>query len=107
VIASRLQELLPWHWSPNHAAGGLTVWPPAIAHLRIKLNDVEPAVVHRIEVPLTIRLNRLHLVLQKAMGWTNSHLHQIRSRDVGWGRPDPDSGDGTLDGSKARCIGVL
>ena len=79
----------------------------SIAHLRIKLNDVEPAVVRRVEVPLTIRLDRLHLVLQAAMGWTNSHLYEIRARDVGWGSPDPDFGDGPLDASKARLIDVL
>jgi hypothetical protein len=49
----------------------------------------------------------LHLVLQAAMGWTNSHLHEIRARDVGWGRPDPLFGDGPLDASKARLIDVL
>ena len=79
----------------------------SIAHLRIKLDDVEPAVVRRVEVPLTIRLDRLHLVLQAAMGWTNSHLYEIRARDVGWGRPDPDFGDGPLDASKARLVDVL
>jgi hypothetical protein len=79
----------------------------SIARLRIKLDDVEPAVVRRVEVPLTIRLDRLHLVLQAAMGWTNSHLYEIRARDVGWGRPDPDFGDGPLDASKARLIDVL
>ena len=79
----------------------------SIAHLRIKLDDVEPAVVRRIEVPLTIRMDRLHLVLQAAMGWTNSHLYEIRARDVGWGSPDPDFGDGPLDASKARLIDVL
>jgi hypothetical protein len=79
----------------------------SIAHLRIKLDDVEPAVVRRVEVPLTIRLDRLHLVLQAAMGWTNSHLYEIRARDVGWGSPDPDFGDGPLDASKARLIDVL
>jgi len=78
-----------------------------IARLRIKLDDVEPAVVRRVEVPLTIRLDRLHLVLQAAMGWTNSHLYEIRARDVGWGRPDPHFGDGPLDASKARLIDVL
>ncbi len=78
-----------------------------IAHLRIKLDDVEPAVVRRVEVPLTIRLDRLHLVLQAAMGWTNSHLYEIRARDVGWGTPDPDFGDGPLDASKARLVDVL
>ena len=79
----------------------------SIAHLRIKLDDVEPAVVRRVEVPPTIRLDRLHLVLQAAMGWTNSHLYEIRARDVGWGSPDPDFGDGPLDASKARLIDVL
>jgi hypothetical protein len=78
-----------------------------IAHLRIKLDDVEPAVVRRVEVPLTIRLDRLHLVLQAAMAWTNSHLYELRARDLGWGMPDPDFGDGPLDASKARLIDVL
>ncbi len=78
-----------------------------IAHLRIKLDDVEPAVVRRVEVPLTIRLDRLHLVLQAAMGWTNSHLYEIRARDIGWGITDPDFGDGPLNASKARLIDVL
>ncbi|HEY6434416.1 MAG TPA: hypothetical protein VIZ17_20775 [Acetobacteraceae bacterium] len=44
--------------------------------------------MRRVEVPLTIRLDRLHLGLQVAMGRTNSHLHEIRARDVRWGRPD-------------------
>ena len=79
----------------------------SIAHRRIKLDDVEPTVVRRVEVPLTIRLDHLHLVLQAAMGWTNSHLYEIRARDVGWGSPDPDFGDGPLDASKARLIDVL
>jgi hypothetical protein len=79
----------------------------SIAHLRVKLDNVEPAVVRRLEVPLTIRLDRLHLALQAAMGWTNSHLYEIRARDVGWGMPDPDFGDGPLDASKARLADVM
>jgi hypothetical protein len=78
-----------------------------IAQLRIKLNDVEPAVLRWIEVPLTIRLDRLHLVLQAAMGWTNSHLYEFRARDIGWGVPDPDFGDGPFDARKARLIDAL
>jgi hypothetical protein len=78
-----------------------------IAHLRIKLDDVEPAVVRRLEVPLAIRLDRLHLVLQAALGWTNSHLYEFRARDVGWGVPDPNFDDGPLDASKARLGDVL
>jgi Plasmid pRiA4b ORF-3-like protein len=78
-----------------------------IARLKITLDDVKPAVLRRIEVPLTIRLDRLHLALQAAMGWTNSHLYEIRAREVGWGIPDPDWGDGSLDARKAHLIDAL
>jgi len=78
-----------------------------IAQLKITLDEVEPAVMRRVEVPLGIRLDRLHLVFQAAMGWTNSHLYEIRARDVGWGIPDPDFGDGPLDARKARLADVL
>jgi hypothetical protein len=61
----------------------------------------------RIDVPLTIRLDRLHLVFQAAMGWTDRHLYEIRARDVGWGLPDPDWGEGPLDARKTRLIDVL
>ena len=79
----------------------------SIARLLVTLDDVKPAVRRRVEVPLAIRLDRLHLVLQAAMGWTNSHLYEIRARDVGWGLPDPDFGDGPLDAKKARLVDVL
>lgn len=78
-----------------------------IACLKVTLNDVKPAVQRRVEVPLAIRLDRLHLVLQAAIGWTNSHLYEIRAGDVGWGLPDPDFGEGPLDARKARLIDVL
>ena len=64
----------------------------SIARLKITLDRVKPTVLRRIEVPLGIRLDRLHLVIQVAMGWTDSHLYEIRAGDVGWGIPDPDWG---------------
>lgn len=79
----------------------------AIARLKIVLDHVQPQVLRRIEVPLTIRLDRLHLSLQAALGWTNSHLYEIRARDVGWGMPDPYGNDGPLDAQKTRLIDVL
>lgn len=79
----------------------------SIARLKITLDEVKPAVLRWVEVPLSIRLDRLHLVLQAAMGWTNSHLYEIRARDVGWGIPDPDWGGGPLDARKARLLDVI
>jgi hypothetical protein len=80
----------------------------AIARLKITLEDVKPQVLRRIDVPLTIRLDRLHIVLQAALGWTNTHLWEIRAGDIGWGPQDEDDfGDGPLDAGKTRLIDVL
>ena len=79
----------------------------AIARLKIILNDVEPTVLRRIEVPLALQLDRLHLTIQAAMGWTNSHLYKIRAGDFGWGVPDPDWGGGLRDARKAKLLDVL
>lgn len=78
-----------------------------IACLKIALDDVEPKVERRIEVPLSIRLDRLHAVLQAALGWTNSHLWEFRAGEAGWGIPDRDWGDGPNDAAKATLINVL
>src|SRR5258706_2342647 len=67
-----------------------------IVRLKITLDDIEPAVMRRIEVPLGVRL-----------GWTNSHLWEFRARDVGWGMPDPGWSDGPRDASKATLLAVL
>jgi hypothetical protein len=45
----------------------------------VALSDVEPQVLRRFDVPLRIKLNRLHDVIQAAMGWTDSHLYEFRA----------------------------
>ena len=60
-----------------------------VARLRITLNDVEPQPMRDIEVPLTIGLDRMHEVIQAAMGWTDTHLHEFRVGDAGHQRPRP------------------
>lgn len=75
-----------------------------IARLKITLDNVTPVVLRRVEVPFDIRLDRLHLTIQAAMGWTNSHLYEIRAGGVGWSTPYPDAdwaGD-FIDARKAR-----
>jgi hypothetical protein len=80
-----------------------------IARLKITLDDIKPTILRRVEVPFCIRLDRLHLTIQAAMGWTNSHLYELRAGDVGWSTPYPEadwSGD-FLDARKARLGDVL
>ena len=80
-----------------------------VARLKITLDSVKPAVLRRVEVPFDIRLDRLHLTIQAAMGWTNSHLYELRARDVGWSTPLPGihGGGDFLDARKARLDDVL
>ena len=79
-----------------------------IARLRIILNDVEPMPMRHIEVPLKIRLDRLHEVIQAAMGWTDTHLYEFRVGDAGWGMPHPDGFyDGPMDAKKMTLEKLL
>jgi len=80
-----------------------------LARLKITLDKVKPVVLRRVEVPFDIRLDRLHLTIQAAMGWTNSHLYEIRAGGVGWSTPYPDAdwaGD-FIDARKARLGDIL
>jgi hypothetical protein len=58
-------------------------------HLKVMLVGSKPPIWRRIAVKDTIKLPRLHLVLQLVMGWTNSHLHRFRAGEVYYGTP-PD-----------------
>tara|TARA_R110002072_G_scaffold249922_10_gene408815 strand:+ start:2644 stop:2805 length:162 start_codon:yes stop_codon:yes gene_type:complete len=40
----------------------------------IKLLDMPYLITSQLEVPATIRLDHLHAVFQRAMGWHNTHL---------------------------------
>src|SRR5262245_28628077 len=65
-----------------------------IARLRIEIDDARPPVIRRFEVPVTIRLDDLHFVLQIAIGWQNCHLFEFRVGETAWGlldRDDPES----------------
>ncbi len=45
--------------------------------LQVILHGSQPPILRRLQVPGTANLGWLHAVLQVAMGWTNSHLHQF------------------------------
>ena len=55
--------------------------PASSYHLKIVLNQTKPPVWRRLQVPGSASLGWLHAVIQVAMGWTNSHLHQFRVGD--------------------------
>jgi Plasmid pRiA4b ORF-3-like protein len=64
-----------------------------ILQLKISLVGVsKPPVWRRVLVPETMRLNRLHDVIQVAMGWHDGHLHAFEAGGVDYGPPDPELG---------------
>ena len=66
--------------------------PGLIARIKVVMDEVKPVVMRRLEIPLALRLDRLHTTLQVAIGWTDSHLYEFRIKSIGFGIPDPDLG---------------
>ncbi|MCW6008256.1 plasmid pRiA4b ORF-3 family protein [Micromonospora sp. CPCC 205371] len=64
--------------------------PRQIYQLKVTLADVRPAVWRRVLVPGGYTLDRLHRVIQYAMGWQDYHLHSFDVEGVQYGEPDPD-----------------
>jgi len=58
--------------------------------LRIELQCIEPLIWRRILVPETLKLSKLDRIVQAAMGWTNSHLHDWRIGSQRYGVPDAE-----------------
>lgn len=77
--------------------------------IKVTLKDVTPEVMRYLVVPLALRLDRLHLTLQAAFGWTNSHLFEFRAGDMSWGIPNPDDafGDPPIDARKTRLYDIV
>lgn len=70
--------------------------------LRVTLREVSPPVARVIDVPARYTLPELHLVLQAALGWTESHLHQFVVGELRYGVPSDDDWDGQRDEAGVR-----
>jgi hypothetical protein len=64
-----------------------------IYQLKVTLKDSKPSIWRRVLVPGDISLSKLHQILQIAMGWEDSHLHQFIVGGAYYGEPDPDFRD--------------
>jgi len=83
-----------------------------IARLRVEIDEVTPVVVRRVDVPLDIRLDDLHFVLQIAIGWQNCHPFEFRAGAGGdgprWGLVDKDDPDSSpLPAERATLADLL
>ena len=64
--------------------------PPGNTYqLRVALKGTRPPIWRRFLVSPSMRLSRLHDVLQAVMGWYDSHLHMFTKGRQGYMLPDP------------------
>ncbi len=64
-----------------------------ILQLRITLRYSDPPIWRRVLVPSDLSLAHLHDVIQRAMGWTDSHLHCFEIDGVPYGVPEQEMDD--------------
>lgn len=74
-----------------------------LLRVRITLTDVaEPPVWRRVLIPAGYTLDRVHAVIQAAMGWQESHLHAFLIGDCEYRAAYPDDEFEGLDESRFR-----
>jgi hypothetical protein len=78
-----------------------------IARLRVEIEEVEPAVVRRREVPLDIRLDKLNVILQVAIGWQNCHPFEFRHGETVYGLVSSQNEENPLPAEKATLVDLV
>lgn len=83
--------------------------PKHVYQLRVELLHIAPAVWRRILVPGSVKLSKLDRIVQAAMGWTNSHLHEWNIAQQRYGILDEEwfDSDDILDERKFTVGAVL
>ena len=59
--------------------------PASVHQLKVTLLGGRPPIWRRLLIPSNITLTKLHDIIQLAMGWHHSHLHQFRVGDTFYG----------------------
>jgi Plasmid pRiA4b ORF-3-like protein len=79
-------------WALGRRLGAPAPGAP-VFQVKITLAEVDdPPVWRRLLLPANMRLDRLHQVIQAAMGWENYHLHVFSDGRTRYGVPDPELG---------------
>ncbi len=78
-----------------------------VYQIKVTLEGIKPPIWRRLLVSSTISLKDFHEILQTAIGWTDSHLHQFEARGEVYGVPDLDLGVTTKNEARVRLADVL
>lgn len=77
-----------------------------VAQLKVTLTQTTPPIWRRVQVPRGTSLENLHWVIQLAMGWTNSHMHQFKVGKTYYGTSYPDGFDGATETKDERKVTI-
>ncbi len=81
--------------------------PVATYQLKITLKYVRPPIWRRVQVSSDITLARLHRIVQAAMGWYDSHLHQFIVGETYYGVPSREDLSEVKDEKEVRLDQIL
>lgn len=62
--------------------------PAGILQLRITLQGIDPPIWRRVLVPNEFSFGELHEVVNRVMGWDNSHPHVFKIGEIRYGHPE-------------------
>src|SRR2546428_5012640 len=65
--------------------GGVSLY-----QIKITLKESKPTIWRRVVVRADMPLPKFHNVIQIAMGWTDSHLHQFHAGKTRYAIPNPE-----------------
>ena len=91
---------------PMPARNGRNAGTTRVYRLTITLEGIRPAIWRRFEVSSAITVAKLHRVLQRVMGWCDTHLHQFFVDGRAVGVRDRESGDEVEDEKKLTLAEV-
>jgi hypothetical protein len=74
-----------------------------IFQIKVTLKDTKPPIWRRLLVPADFTLEKLHMAIQMAMGWTDSHLHNFTIDGETYGNPQ----EGEISERTAKLSTVL
>jgi hypothetical protein len=77
--------------------------PSLVYQLKITLRRSKPPIWRRVLVPADTPLDLLHIILQRVMGWTDSHMHDFLIGGDYYGDPTADN----VLGFKNECLFTL
>lgn len=80
--------------------------PKRIFRIKVTLRDTRPPIWRRLLVRDTMSLREFHGLLQLAMGWTDSHMHQFKKGQIHYGSPHTGL-EGALNESKVKLEDVF